>query len=84
MTSQTIKIQITKARQGSWYQNKLLACYDVIDTGHKTLYYLSPEQLKKMKKAKHLQIGIVKEDCEITTDDLSYLDIDNFLKLIKE
>lgn len=80
-------VQILKARQKTWYQDKRFEYFDVIDTGHKTLYYLSPKQLKKMKKAKHLQIAIHREDCECggeTEEDLSRYNIDNILKAIPD
>jgi hypothetical protein len=77
-----VLVQVIKARAGTWYQKKLLETLDVVDTGHKTLYYLSKNQLKKMKKARHLQMGIIKEDCEVV-DDIE-TDIEDYLKGVKE
>jgi hypothetical protein len=65
-----IFIQITKAsNENLWYKKKVRNVYEVKeDDDNPTMYFLTPKALKGMKKAQHLNIGILKEDCEVVDD----------------
>lgn len=78
-------VQILKSTpEKSWYRKKILQIFDVIDTDdERMIYLLSPMQLKKMKKAPHLEIGIMKEDCiKVDDETLEKYSISNILKAI--
>ena len=81
-------VQITGSYDDfTWYKNKILKTYEVIECNDDSgIYLLSPKQLRKMKKADHLTIGILKADCIVLDEnaDLSKYDIENFLKEIDD
>lgn len=56
---------ISSKHENLWYHNKILQSFDVVDTDDKDMYFLSKKALKSLKKARHLQIGILREDCEV-------------------
>lgn len=63
-------VQITKAsNENLWYKKKVNNVYEVReDDTQPNQYLLTPKTLKSMKKAQHLEIGILKTDCEIVDD----------------
>lgn len=60
-----MKIQILRAKHNNlWYNNKILQEFEVDENKvNDKMFFLSKKELKRMKKARHLDIGILKEDC---------------------
>jgi hypothetical protein len=80
-------VQVVSAKHDQvWYKKKIFEIYEVEDRDDDTLYFLTRKQLKKIKKAPHLDIGIMKEDCiPVNSRDKEGSDciynVENFLKL---
>lgn len=70
MKYNTMYVQITKIKdENVWYKKKKGHVFEVLENEeHPKMYYLTPKALKSLKKARHLEIGIFKEDCEIVDD----------------
>ncbi len=70
MKYKPIYVQIKRITdENMWYKKKKNHVFEVReDENQPDMYFLTPKALKHLKKAKHLQMGIWKEDCEIVDD----------------
>ena len=58
-------VQITRFKDKNvWYKNKLNQVFEVRESETDDYFCLTKKQLKKLKKARHLEISIRKEDCQ--------------------
>lgn len=77
-------VQIIQCRTEEWYKKRINQTFEVDYDEDLDLYFLSKKQLKRMKKATHLKIGILPFDCKevsehsgkIKTDSDQYTDDD--------
>ncbi len=81
-----VQILTSDKSKGLWYYGKNFQVFDVEEReDDNKMFYLTKDQLRRMKKATHLDIGILKEDTDkVGSRDGSdcIYNIENFLKLI--
>lgn len=78
-------VQILKSKHGNtWYKNKINQIFEIDENKiNDKMFFISKNELKKLKKARHLDMGILKEDCMEFNDEYdNTYDIDNIIRII--
>jgi len=70
MKYKPLYVQITKSGHNkTWYQKKVFQVFEVYeDEKRPNVYLLTQKQLKKLKRALHLEVAISKNDCIIVDE----------------